>query len=282
MAINLSASVNEKLVASLLTKLRKQLVFGATTDGKYVSGLKRGSSYKIPTIDAVNVGTYTGAAITRQSGTDTGTNLLIDQYKYFDVALDAVDANEAEAKLADFIDEGAYALADTFDQYIASKLVAGAGTTNADVAGIGVDGTPITVDETNVIDYIGLLVQGLHEANASIANSAIVLPAKQAIALQNARGTGGSDMGAGELKTGMVDKLYGVDIYTSNNCHAGSTSGTAALAYERRALKWLDSMNDMIIYQPDETFENAAKTLHVYGAVVPATLADAVVLGYVA
>ena len=275
MAFTLTDSVRESLVKRMLVGLRQNSVFGGITDGKFTDGLEFGSSYKVPVITDATIINYTGTDMALQEAADQGVKVDIDQAKAFNVILDGVDGAQAVAMIEDYIDNGVYGLGQAFDQFIATKLADGAQVVGSN---LGVSGTPIAIDESNVLDWVKAMANGIALNGANLDNSALVVPYHVAMSLTNALG-GHSSRNADDQRKGFIDTIYGIDVYSSNNLADGQNNEKRALCFEQRALVWRDSAIAPVVYTPDGRFGDAAKALHMYGAA--AALGKGIAVGHV-
>lgn len=232
-----------------------------------------GDTVKINSIGRVTVGDYTKNTDigSPETLTDGQTTLVINQSKYFNFQVDDVDKAQQFPKVMDgAMQEAAYALNNTIDQYIAS-LYTGAASANL----IGDDTTPKTVGlgGSDAVAY-NLIVDArakLEEANVpDDGNRWIVFPSWfEALLLKDDRfvkfGTASQD---NRLVNGRIGKVAGFNVLTSNN-----VSNTAGAKYKvmfghPMAISLALQINSVEAFRPEKRFADAVKGLALYGAKV--------------
>jgi hypothetical protein len=258
--------------ARLLAHLDKRHVYAKLVNREYEGEIRNvGDTVRINQIGNVTVKDYTKNTAIQAPDTLTGTQLTLtlDQAKYFNFAVDDIEAAQANVKLIDkAMQRAAYALADTTDQYIAS-LVSQAGITIDDGTG-----GAIVVDGTNVKAYdllVDIAVQ-LEENNVPAANRWIVIPPwfmGQLLKDDRLMRVDYKSM----IETGEVPGIVGLKVFVSNNVpeNAGEYSAMAGIP---EAIAYVEKVIKMEAYRPDDRFADAVKGLLVYGAKV--VLANAV------
>lgn len=186
---------------------------------------------------------------------DTATEILISlnkHYEYSKLYEDIADILALNGMKRFYTDDAGYALAKRVDRElhkIGAILNGGsiAGATNLyEKAVIGGDGV------TNFSGAAGgngtaftdpafrKMIQTLEDSDVNSAQLAFVIPPVEANSLRgNARYTEQAFIGDGSaIKNGRVDRIYGVDIYTSTQCpwiHCNSVTGTQSVTFTSAA-----------------------------------------------
>jgi len=252
--------------ARLLAHLDKKHVYAKLVNREYEGEIKNvGDTVRISQIGDVNVKDYTKNTAIQAPDELTGPQLTLtlDQAKYFNFAVDDIEAAQANVKLIDqAMERAAYALADTTDQYIAS-LVSQAGITIDDGAG-----GAIVVDGTNVKAYdllVDIAVQ-LEQNNVPAANRWIVVPPwfmGQLLKDDRLMRVDYKNM----IATGEIPGIVGLKVFVSNN--VPESSGVySAMAGFPEAIAYVEKVIKMEAYRPEDRFADAVKGLLVYGAKV--------------
>jgi len=252
--------------ARLLAHLDKKHVYAKLVNREYEGEIKNvGDTVRISQIGDVNVKDYTKNTAIQAPDELTGPHLTLtlDQAKYFNFAVDDIEAAQANVKLIDqAMERAAYALADTTDQYIAS-LVSQAGITIDDGAG-----GAIVVDGTNVKAYdllVDIAVQ-LEQNNVPAANRWIVVPPwfmGQLLKDDRLMRVDYKNM----IATGEIPGIVGLKVFVSNN--VPESSGVySAMAGFPEAIAYVEKVIKMEAYRPEDRFADAVKGLLVYGAKV--------------
>lgn len=262
----LDAFIPEIWSARLLAHLDKKHVYAKLVNREYEGDIRNvGDTVRISQIGDVTVKDYTKNTAIQAPDELTATQLTLtlDQAKYFNFAVDDIEAAQANVKLIDkAMQRAAYALADTTDQYIAS-LVAQAGITIDNGAG-----GAIVVDGTNVKAYdllVDIAVQ-LEENNVPAANRWIVIPPwfmGQLLKDDRLMRVDYKSM----IETGEIPGIVGLKVFVSNNVpeNAGEYSAMAGIP---EAIAYVEKVIKMEAYRPDDRFADAVKGLLVYGAKV--------------
>ncbi len=252
--------------ARLLSSLKKATVYGGVCTREYEGDIRdSGDTVRITSISRPTIGTYTkgSTTVTPEQLTDAQRSLLINQVKYFAFEVDDVDYRQVAdggALMNEAAAEAAYGLADTADQYIAglygdiTNTISTVSITSATLAVDGIADLMVKLDEANVPKagryvivppwYHGLLVQ-----------SAILAPVDA---------SGSSE----PLRNGLVGRLFGFDVLVSNNVPVITGDDYAVQAGVPGAIAFAEQIVKVEAYRPDDSFSDALKGLHVYGAKV--------------
>lgn len=253
--------------ARVLERLHKTHVFGDVANRDYEGEIRNaGDTVHINSVGPVTVAAYTknSTSITPEVLTDSDMLLQISQAYYFAFYVDDVDKRQAQADiLAAGMDEAAYNLADTADQYIAG-LWENAGSISGATA------------VTSINAYAGLLslAEALDEANVPADGRWCVIPPWYKTKLLLAEVLLPSVDGTDAWANGRIGRCAGFDLRVSNNVDTDSTE-SCVMAGSPRAISYAEQINSIEAYRPEAKFADAIKGLHLYGAKVvqPAALA---------
>jgi hypothetical protein len=252
--------------AKLFQELDKAHVLVGLANRDYEGEISAyGDTVKINGLGDITVSNYAPnvTSITPQQLTADQTLLLIDQAKYFAFYLDDVDAAQVKPKLmAEAMRKSAVALGNVSDQ-----LIAGFYTD----AGVNVSSTSITV--ANSLKVLADAAEGLDENSVPMQGRWMVIPPwfHSKLVLNKILETDGSVDANNAYGNGFVGRAFGFDIYMSNNLTTGiGTVGNShyALAGTSRAISFAEQIVAMEAYRPENSFSDAVKGLHVYGAKV--------------
>lgn len=267
--------------AQLLTSLKKSLIYGqeSITNRKWEGEIRSyGDTVKINSIGAVTVGDYVKNTDMKKPETLTGaqTTLTINQSKYFNFQIDDIDKAQQNPKvMSDAMEESAYALRNTADQFIASTMVAGVKSEHT----IGSDSAPKVPTKADAIDYLIDLGVILDEANVPEEGRFVVLPPFYYALIEKSDKWQHTETGVGIIKNGFMGRLAGFDVYKSNNVPNAEKAKYKILAGHPMATTYAEQVNEVEGYRPEARFADAVKGLHLYGAKVvrPEALAMLVV-----
>lgn len=244
--------------ARLLTTLGNAHVFGSVANRDYEGEISQaGDTVHINNITDPTVSAYTAnsTTISPEQLTTTDQTLLIDQAQYFAFYVDDVDARQAAGDLIGVATErAAYKLRDVADAYLQGVIRAGADT-------VELSQTLTTSDEVWA-ELLDLKVV-LDEANVPTEGRwAVVTPAIHALLMDSNKFLDASASGSDEtLRNGRVGRAAGFDIRVSNNAEADSIT-----AGHPMGLTFAEQIVKVEAYRPEDSFSDAVKGLHVYGA----------------
>lgn len=267
--------------AQLLTSLKKSLIYGqeSITNRNYQGEISSyGDTVKIHAIGAVTVGDYTkNTDMTKpQSLTGSETTLVINQSKYFNFQIDDIDKAQQNPKvMAEAMNESAYALRNTADQFLAGCMVAGMKEEHT----IGSDDEPKVATKEDAIDYLVDLGVILDEANIPEDGRFVVIPPFYHALIEKSDKWQHTETGVDIIKNGYVGRMAGFDVYKSNNVPNTTKTKYKIIAGHPMATTYAEQINEVEGYRPESRFADAVKGLHLYGAKVvrPEALAMLVV-----
>lgn len=259
--------------SSLLSALRTAHVYGSplVINTDYEGEIRNlGDSVKINAIGDPTIKSYTRNSDidTPETLADAGQMLLIDQAKYFNFAVDDVDAVQQTPKVMnEAMSRAAYGLRNTMDEYLAS-LVTGAGLTS----GLGTDASAlvpsIATTGTTVYDYLVDMSTLLNEQDCPAIGRWVILPPwMYGLLLKDTRFVGyGTDANRQTLAEGNVGRAAGFEIFVSNNVPDTAGARYKVLAGHRIAWTMAEQIINVEAFRPERRFSDAVKGLHVYGA----------------
>lgn len=265
----------------LLVALRKNLGYSAFINRDYEGEIATaGDTVRITSVGRPTIGTYVPyvTTINPEQLNDTSRALVVDQSKYFAFEVDDIDARQAAGNvLPQLMDEAAYALADTVDQYIASKYTEIQAANQ--IGSISISAATPNQAYDNVL--VPLKVK-LDKANVATQNRSIaVTPEFHGLLLRDSRFVKVNEAGDGGqgLRNGLVGRAAGFDIINTNNAPNTSGAEYALIAGNDRAITFAEQINKTEPYRPQDAFSDAVKGLMLYGAktVRPDSLASALV-----
>ncbi|MFF8473888.1 P22 phage major capsid protein family protein [Streptomyces sp. NPDC015414] len=260
--------------ADLMVALRGAQVFGQTPviNRDYEGEISAyGDTVHIGSLGRPTVSTYQKNVtnINPETLSTTDQTLLVDQSKYFSFEVDDVDKRQARdggRLLNQAADEAAFAVADVIDLFIAGLL-----TTNA--------GNVLTAGDAATPDaaYKIILALKLKLDKAKVPTAGrwvVVSPEFYALILQDNRFIDASAYGSNSaLLNGEVGRVLGFQVMVSMNLPQG-TAGTApevsnfVVAGHGMATTFAEQISEIEAYRPQNSFGDAIKGLHLYGAKV--------------
>jgi len=268
--VSVESFIPEIWSKKLLTSLKKSLVFAGpdVVNHDYESEIsEQGDTVRINSVSRPTIGTYTKGttSIVPEQLTTAQRSLVVDQAKYFAFEVDNVDRRQAAGDLiAEATVEAAYGLADTADQYVEALIAAAVASANtlgtvsvttADLAYQKLIALRVVLDTANVPDdgrvrgrppwYHGLLLDNskfvADPAEPRRVPGADERPGRSCRRVQH--------QGVEQLPAGHRRRLPG----------------------HRRDARWpprTPSRSTTKAYEPEDSFSDAVKGLHLYGAKV--------------
>ncbi len=263
--------------ATILDNLDNTHVFAKCCNRDYEGDIADfGSSVKINSIGRVTSTAYTrDTDIADPETLDlAGQVLLIDQAQYYNFAVDDVDARQARGDMMNkAMDEAAYAVSETVDDFLATTMNAAVATANTL--------TSVTVGTgAGESDAYGILIQmrvALNKLNVPKNGRWVIVPQYfEGMLLLDQRVTSfGTPANRANYRGDPLGTAAGFTIYASNNTPSGNT----VIAGYPGAVTYAEQLIKTEAYRPQKRFSDAVKGLHVYGAKVtrPDGLAKVVV-----
>jgi hypothetical protein len=224
-----------------LVKFYTATVFGAITNTDYEGEIKKyGDTVHIRTIPDITVQDYViGQNLNRERPKPGKVDLVVDQGKYYSVVINDVEKLQADINYVEkWTDDAGQQMKIAIDSDILSDVYADADTYNkGNTAGkksgaiaLGASGAFVSLDKTNVLDYIVDMGTCLDEQNVPETQRWIVFPAlfcgmikKSDLKDASLSGDGTSLMRNGRI--GIIDRF---EIYSSNQIHV-STDGVTSV-----------------------------------------------------
>jgi hypothetical protein len=228
----------------------------------------QGQSVHITTIGDPTIGDYApGDTISYEDIETAGTDLVIDQGKYFAFKIDDVDKAQALMNpMTQMAQNAAYGLRDKADAYVASLYT---GVASANV--LGSTGSPIDIHTTYTDAYSKVLVPlrtKLNRANVPKEGRYVVASPEFIGSMLNDDRFVKVDASGGTegLRNGMVGRAAGFDILESNNTPNPSGDTQVIQAGYPGAITYVDQILETEALRLQTTIADAIRGLHVYGA----------------
>lgn len=275
------AFIPEIWSGKLQVKFYKATVFGEIANTDYEGEIKgQGDTVHVRTIPDITISTYTkGLNLSTQVPAPSKVDLSINQAKYFNVAVDDVDATQSDIPMMEtFTNDATEQMKIAVDTTVLSGIFAGADAANkGNAAGLvsanivlGATGTPVALTKANVLDYIVDCGQVLDEANVPETGRWMVVPAWLAALikksdLKDAALTGDSQTPIRNGRLGMIDRFT---LYVSNQVPSavdGSVTAYHVMFGTKAAVTFASQFTKMETLRSTSTFGNIVRGLNVFG-----------------
>jgi hypothetical protein len=197
--------------ANLITALSKKIVSQYGVNNDYQGDVIEAGSVKINTMGKVVLKDYSGKAITYDDIDLKDQTLLIDHSKYFSLQLDDVDAaqlNSGEV-MTKAMSEAAISIAEDRDTANFSAMVDG--------AGVNVSGLKVTTPAEAKSVLLKLKTKADKVNVPSDGRVFFCQPEFENILLADTTINLAPPTADDTIKAGYVGKLYGIEIYSTNN-----------------------------------------------------------------
>lgn len=263
--------------ALLLDALRNSLVYAQPqlVNSDYEGEIQNyGQSVHITTIGDPTVSDYDPNIDLNYEEIETaGVDLIIDRKKFFAFKLDDVDKAQARVNpMTKMATNSAYKMRDAADSYVAN-LYTGVAASNT----VGSTGSPVDIHTapgaglTNKAAYDDVLLglrTKLDRASAPTEGRYVVVsPEFEGQLLKDDRfvrvDASGTDTA---LRNGIVGRAAGFDILKSNNTPVPSGDTQVIQAGYPGAITYADQILETEALRLPNTFADAVRGLHVYGA----------------
>ena len=239
--------------------LEKLMVFREICNTKFQGEAGRGKTVKILGISKPEVKDYVpGVAIdAAQTPADTSMELVIDQYKYSNFLVDDVDSAQTDVQIMKGLMKGSADVhAAVADSYIAS-LVKGAKTVQENTVS-----TPQQAKDAVDAAFVALWDAGVNTAKDTYI---VVSPWFYSL-FKNSLSetlTDNRDM----LERGIFGMYNGAYVKMSNNLAKDGGADCMAVM-TKDAIAYADGIESVEAYRPQDSFSDAVKVLHTFGAKV--------------
>lgn len=255
--------------AKILKNLNNQHVYKQCCNRDYEGEVgDYGSSVRINSIGRVTTFAVTrNANITAAEVLDMeAQSLVIDAARGFHFLVDDIDKRQARGDfMSDAMTEAAWALAEDADDYLSGVISAGVGSSNVVTAATVGNGA----GEKNAYNKLEEMALLLDENNTPEEGRwAVIPPWYHTMLRTDERFTGfATDASNSRLRGAPIGTAAGFTLYKTNNC-ARDGSEYVVLAGYKGAVTFAEQMKKTEAYSPEQSFQDAVKGLHVYGAKV--------------
>lgn len=250
----------------ILSSLKPAHVFAALVNTDYEGEINEaGDTVHINSVSRPTIAPYvSGSTVINPEQLTTAQRLLVvDQADFFSFEVDDVDKRQAlGGSFEEATKEAAFGFADVTDLFIEGLMRAGASN----------DLGSITVDAAAEVYDLMLVPAKVKLDRASVPTEgrwAVITPEQHALLLLDPRFIDYDKSGNTEAKVnGAVGRAAGFDLHLSNNLPIVTGDARSFLAGHNMATSYAEQINKTVAYQPEDSFSDAIKGLHLYGAKV--------------
>lgn len=266
-------------------------VLAAISNTDYEGEIRQyGDTVNIRTTPEITINTYIkGQTLSIEKPNKPKLQLVIDKGEYFACVEDDVDKIQSDIGLMDTWSKDAsermkikidqQVLTGVLPDIAATNKGANAGAISGNI-NLGTTAAPVTLNKTNVLDFIVDAGIVLDEANCPEASRFLVIPAKMAgmIKKSDLKDASLSGDGTSILRNGRLGMIDRFTIYVSHNLNVASGK-FSIIAGHKYGLTFASQMTNMESLRSETTFGTIIRGLQVYGykVVKPEALAQGVV-----
>lgn len=252
--------------SKLLMALRPRLVGEAFVNHDVEGEVMYGGSVKINRIGNVTLKTYNGSSITYEDMDTSAETLNINNIKYAAVQLDDVDAvqtRDGGQLMAKYTEEMARQVAENLDQATFTEIAGAATSANT----YGDDTTPIAITDGASAKKVLLKLKSLADrANVPVEGRRVACPPDFENALLadpyiNIAPPTAEDT----LRAGYVGKLYGMEIYSSNNIPQTEGNNDQVVLSHPMFTSEVNQLQKLEALRLQDSFKDAIRCLSVSG-----------------
>ena len=239
-------------------------------DFKYERDSKNAKTVRVLNAVRPSVRTYVpGTAITRDAVSSTKVDIDIDQFKYLNIGLDdVIKAQSVPGAMEATAAEGALALAEEGDKYVASLVKAGVEATTPTIASVA----RFTPTKANAIEGVESAFEILYSKNNRVSDTywLEVAPSYFKYIRPNILEllTNNVEM----AKKGVVGKYANAMVTIENLLPKGQATTANDTVYNilrtEHAIAFIEQIDKVEAYRPEDAFEDALKGLYTFGAKV--------------
>ena len=239
-------------------------------DFKYERDSKNAKTVRVLNAVRPTVNTYVpGTAITREAISATSQDINIDQFKYFNIGIDdIVKAQSVPGAMEATAKEGALALSEEGDKYVASLVKAGVDASTPTITST----TATAPTKDNALELVENGFEILYGNNCKVSESywlevcpkfhKVLRPSITELLTNNVE----------MAKKGIVGKYGNANITIENLLPKGQTTNANDTTYNilrtEHAVAFIEQINKVEAYRPQDAFEDALKGLYAFGAKV--------------
>jgi hypothetical protein len=265
----------------LIEKFYAATVLGAIANTDYEGEIKNfGDTVNIRTKPTITIMSYDAdQALTVQRPSSNLVTLKINEGKYFNTVLDDVMEVQADInQLSMWSDDASEQMKIAIDTDVLTQLIGEAsaynqGATAGKISGnlnLGVVGTPLALDSTNVLNAIVDAGQCLDEQNIPETGRWMTVPAWFAAAIKKSdlREASISGDGVSLLRNGRIGMIDRFTLYMSNllPTHTeGSNKATYIYFGHPHGLTFASQLSKIETLRSEQTFGTLLRGLQVYG-----------------
>ena len=247
---------------SILRSLEKITSLRNHCNFQYEKDSHNAKEVKILSVNRPTIRTYVpGTALVRESAADSSQLLMLDQYRYFNFEVeDIVKAQSVPGLMEALTDEAGIGLAEEGDKYVASVIKAA-----ADASEISVSSTEIALTASNAMASVEEGFTVLYQNDCKVSDTFYLELTPKAFTTYRQQLTELSTNNPELLKKGAVGKINNALVCIENLLPESTTAHYNVLR-TNKAVAFVEQIDKVEKYRPEDAFTDAVKGLYVFGA----------------
>lgn len=251
-----------KLIAGLKPRLVGEAFVNHDVEGEVMYG----GSVKINRIGSVTLRNYTGGTITYDDVSTTDTTLNINHKTYGAYKIDDVDkvqARDGGQLMSKYTDQIAYEIAKDLDVTTFTEISGAATSANT----LGDDTTPVVVATSAAAKKLLLDLKTLAD-EANVPDEARRLacpPAFENLLLADPYINIAAPTAADSLRAGYIGKLYGIELYKTNNIPKTTGDNNVILLSHPLFTTEINQLQEVEAFRDQDSFADKVRILNVSG-----------------
>lgn len=249
--------------ASILRSLDKITSLRNHCNFQYEKDSENAKEVKILSVNRPTIRTYVpGTAITREGAADSSQLLKIDQYRYFNFEVeDIVKAQSVPGLMEALTDEAGKGLALEGDKYVAEVIKTAADNEEVDASEV------ITLTTSNAMASVEDGFATLYGNDCKVSDTFYLELAPKVFTTYRQQLTELSTNNPEILKKGAVGKINNAYVCIEN-CLPESGEAYYNILRTNKAVAFVEQIDKVEHYRPEDAFTDAVKGLYVFGAKV--------------
>jgi hypothetical protein len=255
--------IPEVWAAGVTTAFTKDQVVIPTLTATYSGDARKGNTVHIIGATTPTITDYktAGRTISAEALADTEVTLLIDQEKAFSVYVDDVDAVQAAGTFDAWVASAGRALGEDAEKAVLAGMISGAGTN------LNTGGSAVVVDTADeAMAALRAIRTQLTKNKVPAADRYVAVNPAMADLIVAGLGTNASGLGEGELRNGVVGRLYGMTILETP-LFAEATK-PVAVGYHAATVAFVSQIDKVESLRAQDRFADIVRGLNVYGTKV--------------
>lgn len=249
--------------AGVTTAFQSSQIVIPTLNTSYTGEAGKGKTVHIIGAVTPTITDYAGAGrtISAEALTDSKVDLALNQEKAFSFKVDDVDKAQAAGSFEAWTQAAGGALMEDAEAYALAQMIAGAGSN------LNTGGGAVTIDSgAKALAALRAIRTQLTKNKVPAAGRYVAVNPAFADLVVAELGIATSGLGEGELRNGVVARVYGLTVLESP-LFAEATK-PVAVGYHESAVGFVSQIEETESLRDPASFSDIVRGLHVYGAKV--------------